>query len=100
MIESHTMRDVVNKTNADQVYMVYEMDPWYDPQLNWLHEGLSHECSHVWQRTRSSILRPFRTKCGVFVSTHLDKKNDQLFNLVKIDTTCMWCISGMAKEEV
>jgi hypothetical protein len=92
------LRDAVNKTNADQVYMVYEMEA-ADAVQNWLHEGLSHECSHVWQRRFSDVLRPFKTRCGIHVTTHLDKRNDQLFNLVKVDTTCMWCISGKGKEE-
>jgi hypothetical protein len=93
----HQLREAVNKTNPDQIYMVYEMEPG-DEAKNWLHEGLSHECSHVWHRRYRDVLRPFKTKCGIHVTTHLDKKNDQLFNLVKVDTTCMWCLSGKVHE--
>lgn len=93
-----SLRDAVNKTNADQIYMVYALEE-SDETQNWLYEGLSHACSHVWQRTFSAVLRPFKTQCGIHVTTHLDKENDQLFNLVKVDTTCMWCVSGKVKEE-
>lgn len=98
MKADHVFREAINKTNTDQIYMVYTLEESDDVQ-NWLYEGLSHACSHVWQRTWASLLRPLKTRCGIIVSTHLDMKNDQLFNLVKVDTTCVWCVSGKVKEE-
>ena len=91
------LRDAVNKTSPDQIYMVYETEP-SDPQHNWLFEGLSHECSHVFQRKYADILRPFKTRCGIHVTTHIDKTTAPLFNLVKVDTTCVWCVSGKVRE--
>ncbi len=98
MKADHLLREAINKTNVDQIYMVYELEE-NDEVKNWLHEGLSHACSYVWQRRFRDPLRPFKTKCGIYVSSSLDKKNDQLFNLVKVDTTCMWCVSGKVRVE-
>jgi hypothetical protein len=91
------LRETVNKTQLDPIYMVWELET-SDEVKNWLYEGLSHACSHVWQRKFRDPLRPFRTICGIFVTSRLDKVDDQLFNLVKVDTTCMWCVSGKARE--
>jgi hypothetical protein len=92
-----SLRDAVNKTTPDQIYMVYETEVT-DPPKNWLYEGLSHECSHVFQLKYADVLRPFKTRCGIHVTTHIDKTTAKLFNLVKVDTTCVWCVSGKVRE--
>lgn len=91
------LREAANKTNYDQLYMVYDMEE-SDQVVNWLFEGVSHECTLVFQMTFKDVLRPFKTKCGIHVTTHLDKTTAKLFNLVKVDTTCIWCVSGKPKE--
>jgi len=77
--------------------MVYEMEST-DPLRNWLFEGVSHECSHVFQLKYADVLRPFKTKCGIYVTTRIDATTAPLFNLVKVDTTCIWCVSGKVHE--
>ncbi len=95
MLEAPHLLEAINKASMDSIYCVYELEA---EVMNWLHEGLSHQCSHVFLATRSGVLRPFKTKCGVYVTTRLDKNTFGLYNLVRVDTTCIWCVSGKGRE--
>lgn len=97
MKANHVMREAVNATQLDPIYMVYDVEEG-DPPRNWLHEGVSHACDQVWQRKFSDVLRPFRTTCGIFVTSRLAKGDDQLFNLVNVETTCLWCMGERIRK--
>lgn len=101
MRAEHLLREAAVKTGS-QLYMIYALEETDPPGLcsrNWLFEGLSHDVTHVFQVTYADVLRPFKTKCGIHVTTHIEKKTANLYNLVAVDTTCIWCISGKAKDE-
>lgn len=90
-----TLRDVINRTGGP-IFMVYELEAG-DQVMNWLHEGLSHECWFVWQLRPGDVLRPFQTKCKVHVTTHINPHTASLFMIVPVPTTCLWCLSGMSQ---
>lgn len=69
-----------------------------DPPRYWLHDGLSHECSYVWNLNNDPTFRPYKTKCGIQVTEHLEARTANLFNLVPVETTCLWCASGKVRE--
>lgn len=66
-----------------------------DPELHWLHTGLSHEVTHVFQIRSSTVLRPYKTRCGIEVAERITKKTVNLYNLAPVETTCLWCVAGM-----
>ena len=95
MMKDFPMRDVVNM-GGGPIYMVYKMEP-SDAPKNWLHEGISHACSHVWQLKVGDVIRPFKTQCDVHVTTHIEIHTAPLYNCVPVPTTCLWCVAGMRK---
>lgn len=96
MKDDWQLRDAVNKTGGP-IYMVYELED-SDPPKNWLHNGVSHECSHVWQLKFRDVLRPFKTRCGISVATYLEAKSAALYNLVPVMTNCLWCVTGLKRS--
>ncbi len=96
MKANHLLREVVNKTGGP-IYMTYDLEE-SDPPMNWLFEGVSHECAIVWQLKSNDVLRPFKTKCGIHVTTHIEHRTAPLYNIVPVPTTCLACISGRAYE--
>ncbi len=96
MIACHVLREELIKRGCE-LYMVYRLEDG-DPPANWLHEGLSHAVIEVFQHTYPDVLRPYKTACGIVVSERVDRDTYKLFNLVKVATTCLWCMSGMEKE--
>ena len=97
MRANHTLRQAVTEIGND-LYMIYDVENGDRHNNNWLFEGLSHDCTHVWQSKPNDKLRPFRTRCGIYVSTHLDKIVAPLFILVRVETTCIWCMGGKVRE--
>lgn len=79
--------------------MIYKMEDGDAPKY-WLHEGISHECSHVWQLKPNDVLRPFKTVCKIHVTTHVEPDYAPLYNCVPVPVTCLWCISGISQQRL
>lgn len=78
-------------------YTIYLVDTDDAPRY-WLHEGLSHECAYLWKlNDKTNVLRPYKTRCGIQVTQQLEKSTANLFNLVNVETTCIWCVSGKVR---
>lgn len=82
-------------SNETTIYLLETGDaPRY-----WLYEGLSHECTYLWKlNDKHNVLRPYKTKCGIQVTENLEARTANLFNLVNVETTCLWCASGKVRQ--
>jgi hypothetical protein len=73
-----------------KIYQVLEGDGEY----HWLHEGISHQCVFLFKIAGEATLRPFKTRCGIAVTDRPDAANSMYYNLVPVQATCLYCVSG------
>lgn len=93
MIQAPWLRELL----GDGIFMVYELETT-DVSRYWLYNGLSHTCMHIWKRTPGGTFRPFRMDCGIHVASTIEANADNLYQLVPVETTCLWCIGHMVRE--